>query len=271
MNKVGKCSALLLIVLFVVSSLIIANSSCAQIPKPTVPEFTLSFVDNSYNMPTTSSTDPYTGQVVTHQGYHVQKMDLVVAIKNQPLVYQYTGSFYYNINVKGHYGQWDEWSQWFKADELPLANSSSPQTLITLGRLAENGLIMNSGSREIDIPWGSQVDFQVAAMIGGAAKNFTQGYLGSLYFAGETSGWSNTQTITIDETAPTSTPNTWPSSSTPNPTSAPTATPQQPSNPTGTAFRLSWEQTAIVVLIVLVASLLVVVGLLWRKINVKKA
>ena len=110
-----------------------------QRPKPAVPEFTLSFVDNSYDVPTTSSTDPYTGQVVTHQGYHVQQADLVMTIKNQPLVYQYNGSFYYNINLKGHYAQWDEWSEWFKADEMPLANATSPSTLLTLGRLTESG------------------------------------------------------------------------------------------------------------------------------------
>jgi len=51
---------------------------------PAVPEFTVELVDSSYDVPTTYSTDPYTGKQVTHEGYHVAKRTIEVRIKNQP-------------------------------------------------------------------------------------------------------------------------------------------------------------------------------------------
>jgi hypothetical protein len=40
--------------------------------KPSVPEFTVKLVDNSYDVPPTQTTDPYTG-TKTIPGYHVKK------------------------------------------------------------------------------------------------------------------------------------------------------------------------------------------------------
>jgi hypothetical protein len=45
----------------------------APIPTPSIPEFTIKYVDHSYDVPTTttSHTTPYTGETttVTRQGY----------------------------------------------------------------------------------------------------------------------------------------------------------------------------------------------------------
>jgi hypothetical protein len=200
MARLGKYLSLFLVIILAASSLLMIQLTNAQtIPKPSVPEFSLAFVDNSYDVSTTTSIDPYTGQTITNQGHHVQRVYLVMTIENQPLAYQYNGSFYYNLKVKGHYEQWNEWSEWFKPDELPRANVSSSQTLITLGELSQRGLAIDSGSREIDIPYGGSVDFQVKAMIGNIGKNLTEGPAGSMYFAGQISEWSNTQTVTIGE------------------------------------------------------------------------
>jgi hypothetical protein len=68
-----KPATLLLITVLAVSSLIMVSSAFAQsITKPSVPEFTLVLVDSSYDVPTTYSIDPYTGENVTHNGYHVE-------------------------------------------------------------------------------------------------------------------------------------------------------------------------------------------------------
>ena len=88
MNRIVKGFALFIILIIAISSLIIVESASAQtIPKPSVPEFTLKYVDNSYDVApkTTSSTDPYTGKVTstTIQGYHVQNRSVEIIIKNQ--------------------------------------------------------------------------------------------------------------------------------------------------------------------------------------------
>jgi hypothetical protein len=179
-------------------------------PKPSVPEFTLSFVDKSYDVPTTHTTDPYTGQDVTQQGYHVNRTALVMAIQNQQLVYEYSGSFLYNIRVKGHYAE--NWTQLYLNDNIPVASTSFDQTLITIGFLEGNS-VGPIGDRYIIVPAGGEEDFQVQAMIGG----FFKAGFDHTEFSGETSDWSNTQTITI----PTPTP---PPTASPTPTSAPTST-----------------------------------------------
>ena len=75
-------------------------------PKLLVPEFTVKLVDNSYDVPTTHSIDPYTGQNITNPGYHVENKTIEVTVKNQPFtpfyaVDSFNASFYYNIRTKG--------------------------------------------------------------------------------------------------------------------------------------------------------------------------
>ena len=50
--------------------------------KPSVPEFTVKLVAHPYDVPTTYSTDPYTGETITHAGYHMENKSIEVSIKN---------------------------------------------------------------------------------------------------------------------------------------------------------------------------------------------
>jgi len=53
--------------------------------KPSVPEFTLKYVVDGYDVPTTCKTDPYNGsKVADQQGYHVNNSTIVITIVNQP-------------------------------------------------------------------------------------------------------------------------------------------------------------------------------------------
>ena len=116
MGSIGKGFSLLLVVILAVSSLMMVESASAQsIPKPSVPEFTLKYVDNSYDVPpmTTSSTDPYTGKVTftTIPGYHVENKSVEITIKNQPFTsyLNENGSrvwLFYYVAVKGHFENW---------------------------------------------------------------------------------------------------------------------------------------------------------------------
>jgi hypothetical protein len=215
------------------------ESTFAQsIPKPSVPEFTLNIVDHSYDVPTTYSTDPYTGENITHPGYHVKRIALEMTIKNQPFVPYYDAdsgwniSFYYNIRIKGYYSE--DWIELYRPSDGYPTQSDSEYTVISLGTLAD-GLSIVTNAKMIDVPSGGQVDFQVEAMVGYVHReNISIGMPGSGWvFTGETSGWSNIQTLTIPTS--TSSPTPSPSVSTspsPSPSTSPELTPEAEPFPT---------------------------------------
>lgn len=195
MNRISKASALLLTIIITLSCmalLTVKPTNAESVPTPSVPDFSLKAVDASYDVPTTHSIDPYTGQDITHQGYHVSKTNLVMTIQNQPSVYQYNGSFLYNVRVKGHYQE--NWTQLYLNDQIPLADASSAQTVLIMGSLDGNSLALIGTSTVI--PYRGMEDFQVQAMIGGF---FKAGLFGHTEFSGESSDWSDTQTLTVGE------------------------------------------------------------------------
>jgi hypothetical protein len=147
MTKFSKLSLLMLLFILVAPNLLIAESVSAQsIPKPTVPEFTLKYVDHSYDVPPTYETDPYTGKtVLTQAGYHVQNNSVELIIKNQPY-HSYTNEngsriwLYYLVAVKGHFDNWkyDDWVSkeiYQKTyDSYPLAYKPSSESSDTILR-----------------------------------------------------------------------------------------------------------------------------------------
>src|SRR3990170_3163062 len=74
MTSMNKRVALLLIAMLAVSSLILVKTApaSASIPKPSVPEFNVKLIDSSYIIPATTTTDPYTGQTVTHPSQRIE-------------------------------------------------------------------------------------------------------------------------------------------------------------------------------------------------------
>ncbi len=258
-----------------VLNLTMINCSSALVPKPSVPEFALKFADHSYEIPTTYSTDPYTGENVTHAGYHVQSITLEVTIKNQPFVPYDEGGwrieFFYNIREKGHYSE-DFMELYRPSDGYP-TQSNSEYTVVSLGTLGENGLSLATNAKMFDVPSGGQMDFQVEAMIGYVSRVYNPNATGpfDIYpwvFTGETSGWSNTQTLDIPvsttslEDSTSQTP-----SSTPNPPSwtSPTSTADQPAE--GASEEPLQTSPSEKVLGTFVAVFVVVVGVLvyWKK------
>jgi hypothetical protein len=224
---------MLLILIFIVSSLIAVGPAHSSVPKPAVPEFTIEFVDQSYDVPTTYSIDPYTGENVTHPGYHVPRIALEMTIENQPFVPYYDAesewniTFYYNIRIKGPYSE--DWVELYRASDGYPPQSDSEYTVISLGTLGENGLSVATNVKMIDVPSGGQVDFQVEAMIGYVYRSYDPNATDPLgmfpwVFAGETSGWSNTQTITI------------PDPSIPSPSPTPSIEPTQSTEPRSEPF-----------------------------------
>lgn len=100
--------------LFAINSEIIGNTEASM---PNTPEFTLTYIDQSYDVPssTTTKIDPYTGEqtVTTNQGYHVQNGTIEVKIKNQQFTPYFNSNengnyLFYNVSYKGHYQS--EWT-----------------------------------------------------------------------------------------------------------------------------------------------------------------
>jgi hypothetical protein len=231
LNKKSLLSAFLTAIL--IAGLVLANAmrlgtAQASTDVNGVPEFTLRYVDNSYDVPpkTTTSTDPYTNEITTTTipGYHVENRTVEVVIKNN------VSASYYNFRYKGHFSE--EWSYYpsdpdsvsrynhYDSYSVPYQASASSYTVATLP-----SFLFES------VPAGGKVDVQVQALFG-KYRAEPYGHVFPLpaptydfYFEGTTSGWSSTQTITIGEGQ------MWTPSPATTPTPAPTATPLPSSIP----------------------------------------
>jgi len=193
-----------------------ASTELDSITKPSVPEFTVKFIDSSYTTPTTYSIDPYTGQNVTHHGSYVANKTIEVTIRNQPFVRYFDTSsgwnisLYYNVRVKGHYEV--NWTDLYLREDMPYLSenvppkSASEYTVLSYHSyqpISENTYM--TGGKMLDLPPGSQVDFQLQALAGYIHRVWNPNATNQLdmypyVFAGEESGWSNTKTLTISPT-----------------------------------------------------------------------
>jgi hypothetical protein len=207
MNKINKTMALFLTLIISMSCLtllVVKPTNAQSMTKPLTPQFVLSFVNSSY----------------TRGSDYVQNESIVVSINNQPFTSYYVDvhsvDLYYKI-------RWNASS----TGELWASSNNSVWVLASNCRRDENGVVLNPNAAITDvridfsannytyplglnpplpdIPVGGQADFQVQALIG---------YFSSATFYGNSSDWSNTQTITIHETFPTTSP-------IPNPTPTP--------------------------------------------------
>ena len=230
MRLPSKSLLLLLVVLLVVSTLLMVKPASAQsIPKPSVPQFTLKYVNSSYLIPETPyyQTDPYTGKqkyIGIQGGYLFKNNTIEVSVKSQsfpPMINDTTLQLYYNILAKGLYEQ--GWSNLnLRSDDQVDRNYLPTQ--------------QNSEYTTISIPAntytpGGTVEFQVRAILGGDFPSQLGYYYpyGGSYFGYEASDWSSTQSITI--------PTNSISNHTPNPTASSTNT---IISPTPTVPEFSW-------------------------------
>jgi hypothetical protein len=189
----------------------------SSIPKPSVPEFTVRYVDNSYYVPPRYDIDPYTGKnVIVEAGYYVQNKTIEVRIKNQPFnpYEDENGNYirlYYSIRMKGHFGN----SWWYPDHGSSRKVDSAGASVNYVGAypdsentVIEYGLVGNNGTTSLlnlDISAGGQADFQVEAFTGYSTAvevppdGTPWGIHPTYYyiFTGETSDWSETKTITI--------------------------------------------------------------------------
>ena len=252
MGKIRKTFALILTPIIAMSCLtllIVKPTSAQTIPTPTIPQFTIKFVNASY---TSTTTNSYTGQSQTQL---INNNSIEIMVKNQPFDYSNNGltyQIYYNVRVEPHFSNIDNWTEvyplenltssqanengfpyaWYILPETPLQSNQDYTTFAfsvipteLYGALGYDIQRPYTGHNAwlpdfLDaIPSGAQLDFQVQALVG---HNSTYWYIqhpftptyGGFYEPAiaydSASGWSNRQTITIGETAS--------SSPTPSPT-----------------------------------------------------
>lgn len=216
MDNTLKPLSRLLLVIILVCGLFLQCSYVIGVSTPSIPEFTVELIDSSYDVPTTYSIAPYTGDNVTHAGYHVEQTNIQVKIKNQPFTpyaiqdpkgNYWTVNFYYNIRIKGRFSE--NWIELFRAsDGFPRQDSDLDYSLLPYILEPDTDIIW--GTKYVTIPTGGQVDFQVEAMIGYVHRiyNPEATHMLELYpwvFTGERSGWSAKQTLTVGDEAPVTT------------------------------------------------------------------
>ncbi|MGD0070025.1 MAG: hypothetical protein ABSB71_00485 [Candidatus Bathyarchaeia archaeon] len=226
MGRIGKSLALILILILAISSLslIMVKPSFAQtptpspipIPTPSVPEFTVKFVNSSYEVPPSSSINPYTGQNVTNPSYYVDNESIVITITNQPFVSfidningsPWNISLFYDVREKGHFAE--NWTNVYFTEDMPI-ESGLQYTVLTypVTHYSNAPDSYTLGDIMVQIPAGGQVDFQVEALIGYSHRIIEMPW-NPWVFEGQTSGWSNTQTITIPATSTSASPSPTP-------------------------------------------------------------
>jgi hypothetical protein len=181
-----------------------ASTDVSGIPKLSIPEFTLELVGPPYHVNTTYSLDPATGEVAADIGYTNPYSYVKLVIKNQPFDPSY-GSLYYNVQIKNQNTLYENWTVVRYDGPNPIQTTDSEYTNISLRIEGQWGLPTLAGT---------QTDIQVEAMLGNfdyvhSNPPITSGFV----FTGMTSGWSETQTISI--------PANTPLSSTPTPSPSP--------------------------------------------------
>ena len=260
-----KISPLLIIIILVASATLMAKPTYAE-SAPSVPEFTVQYIDQSYNIPPTYGTNPYTGQtIITSPGSQVDNQTIVVTIKNQPFTpyldsQNNTIQLYYNIRSKGHFENFTSDTDLGSNGLSGVAASSSSTTVVSFD-------VANWG-----VPVGGQIDFQIQAFIGYTSYNAEQCYTANVVTLGESS-WSNIQTITVGSGSATT--STLPPTPTPYPimtsppvqtqTATPTTTPIQPSEQKVVLPGFDWEQIALIVMAVVIAVLVVAIVVLMNR------
>jgi hypothetical protein len=219
MGSLGKYLSLFLVVILLVSILWTITSSCAQttpditpypeIPKPSVPQFTVKLIDSSYDIPASTSIDPYTGQTITQPSKHFEARTIEIRIKNEAFTLfevklgtsNWTASLMYDVQWKGHYEK--EWHS-LASDGYLGGDSDGSETVVTRqGEYSSTeGLKMDAQGMYATFTPNSQLDFQVQAKIGFIHRVVSPIPGGGWTFTGQTSDWSNIQTLNLADPSP---------------------------------------------------------------------
>lgn len=292
MTKKQKVTSLLLIAAFFVSMFALISTSSA-VSTPSVPEvISVKFVDLSYAFAPVYGTDQYTGEtVVKTAGYNVDNRSIAITIRNQPYTSSYINgnstNLFFNFRVKGQYGTDANWDYYPFAEDGQ-STSTYGGTFVPLSERTPAPAFSQSNGAETTITFTIPGVYRISADTTlGVQVQALDGYMyywdRQYHFVGESSGWSETKTVTIGASSPQSTVTQAPTQTPIKPTPTPPATSaaiSTPSNtpetisPTETApqqnLPLDWQTTIIAILATAVAALVVIVAVLFKKNRTQK-
>ena len=215
-------------VILLVTCLVVSSLSVLAVPfvsaqagyKPSVPQFTVKLVDNSYDVPpsTTTTVNPYTGEknTITTPSYHVTNRTIEVKVPNQSFTQYrdesgYLCDLYYYVQVKGHFGGEQDWHTLYcnvgglGYDQGNYIDVASQHFTIWMSPNLSPLYSLNSGLYASMMIPGNQLDFRAKTEIAYYGKSLGSdipGYDMGMYAPREfvvvaSSGWSNIQSITI--------------------------------------------------------------------------
>ena len=223
MCRIRKILSLVLFLAFVVSSLIIAKpeQTSAQTTNTPIPQVTASLNPTSSPTPTPISTLTPTPTIIYPKPLipeftvklisslpEINKSTIELTIKNQPFDNNGTDhySFVYDVRIIDIDGNW---RNFYNAEDGYPTRSNSSYTVFSYS-LEKSAYYPSNPTTlgSILIPIDGNLTFQVRAMIGFRDRGIYSNGVMPYVFKGETSDWSNTQTITVGEisSSPTPTP-----------------------------------------------------------------
>lgn len=247
-----------LIIALVISSLLTILPTNLGSIQPSTPTFTIEDISTSYDIPSTSEKDPYTGETTTKPGYTIENKNIYIKIKNQPFtpVTKDNGTYtklYYKYRYKGHFSDNNKWITPTYIDPSFEQTTNTEHTLIYLP------LSRPYGDPPKD---GDKFDVQVQAIIySRTAFEVTWGRPHIEYSDEQIeSPWSSTQTVTYKSPVKSTTS---PPSNTAPITTDPSA--PNPSNAETIVFGLAlWKSITLGVLFSVIVVLLVIVVVYLR-------
>jgi hypothetical protein len=236
----NKKLAIIMILIMAISSLslmMVKPAFAKSTPTPVIPEFTIEPVGPSFEIPPTYSFNSSSGFFYVNEGYHFEYSTVEVIIKNQAFTNQTNiDHLLYNVRLKPHNYPDSYWQELFNPnlDGFPIQTSSN----FTIIPIAAEG----ATELQYQIPAGATTDVQVKAMIGHIERGFNSNATSQIeiypyVFVGQTSGWSDTHTVTLPPKVPIT-------------VSSPTPSPTVPELP-------SWTIPLMVTIMVATSSLLV--------------
>jgi hypothetical protein len=188
-----------LLIAMLSSGLIFTSFACvstvqaeSSMTKLSIPEFTVTYADVSYDVPASTSIDPFTGKTIENPVYHVENRTVQFVINGETITFS-NGHLYYIIRMKGSFS--DDWSN---VSRIRADSNSSVMTILFSSSGTQGELYYRDNS--FYLPPAGQADFQVQAQVWGevmAEKTLTNPFGGSIDTLFAASDWSNTQTITI--------------------------------------------------------------------------
>lgn len=206
MAGLGKYLTVCLVVLLVVATTAQFTVNAQTIPKPSVPEFSVRLVNNSYSTHpiTTTTTDPYTGKqtTVTTPSQYLKDEYIEVSVKNQPFT-PYSID-YHNIDSRPVNLYFDVIAQGHFTTDKSIVDESQSQIEDYNSQYTNFTLYRN------EVPSPAVLDFKVRAIIGYLVNQYDpeenlpppEIHDPNFVVTGTTSSWSNPQTLTITSSNP---------------------------------------------------------------------